>query len=123
METEMSFTAEILIPPTANHIWKKSRRGMYRTKKYTDWIEDSSLMLHAAGLKCFAEPVSVTLTIHGGKGWRENWDIDNRIKPTLDLLRHNAVIQSDSSRHVRAVSAVYVPGKKTDLARCVVSVS
>jgi hypothetical protein len=54
--------------------------------------------------------VSVQLTITGGAGWRSNRDLDNVIKPTIDLLRYLHVIEEDHTGIVQKITATFLPG-------------
>lgn len=52
-------------------------------------------------------PVRFGLVVRGGKGWRINADIDNRMKPTLDALVRAGIITDDSTRVVTQKEVIY----------------
>lgn len=108
-------------PPSANHIWRTGRRGRhYRSRNYETWVRLCTLTCRAQPVAC---PVVVRIAIHGGKGWRATRDVDNAIKPIVDLLRHLGVIPDDTTEQVRRIEVEYhPPQRRGDAARCVVEV-
>lgn len=97
---------EIPVPPSANRIWRVIRGGrVIKSKEYRDWLSFACLLIRA-NLKPVTLPVSVRITITGGRG---RWDLDNRIKPTLDALKHANIIADDDVRHVVKIEARFMP--------------
>jgi Holliday junction resolvase RusA-like endonuclease len=101
------------IPPSANALWRLGRRQggrgrLYRDPAYGAWLQAECLQLRV-GRRRVRTPCRVSVIILGGEGWPESRDIDNLWKATLDLVRHAGIIPDDSVRHVRGVSAEYVP--------------
>lgn len=92
------------LPPTVNSMFANRRGGgRQRTKKYNDWRQEAYLAAVAqpdTSLNMFSGPVMVDITCRRP---RKNCDIDNRIKPVLDLLQAAGVIEDD--KHVMEVRA------------------
>lgn len=103
---------ELPIPPSANHIFRASRRGqVYRSKKYTDWHKAAELMAYATKKgKVINPPYAITMEIIGGSGWRKDRDLDNCWKPVLDLLQHLQIIQEDNCQHITRLVVTYSKG-------------
>jgi Holliday junction resolvase RusA-like endonuclease len=51
--------------------------------------------------------VGVRVVIIGGKGWRSNRDLDNTLKPILDLLRYLDIIEEDNTGIVRRIEVTF----------------
>ena len=67
--------------------------------------------------------VTVAIEVGGGKGWRANRDLDNIIKPILDLLRHLGIIEEDNTGFVHGISVNFrPPARKTDEAEVIITV-
>lgn len=91
----------ISVPPSANHLFHNLRNGGRRkTRKYISWIDGELKALMAQRAKPVPGGVSVKLTIP--KSTRG--DMDNRIKPALDLLVRAGIIADDRSEFVRSIS-------------------
>lgn len=97
------FQAEIPIPPSANNMFRNvPGRGRVRTKDYTAWRTAAHWQIkEPAAAVQFDDPVEVSITVPR----QPRSDIDNRIKPVLDLLVKSGVIKDDDAKHVRKVSA------------------
>ena len=75
-------------PPTANHIWKIFGNRQYATSTYRKWlVHNADIFREALPALSFAPPYRVVVTIVRGKGFTESRDLDNCIKPVLDLLK------------------------------------
>lgn len=116
----------IPIPPSTNNLFMtvkiKGAMRRIKTNEYRAWIERAAWQVHSqVGSGTIQSPVEVTLTITGGKGFNRQRDLDNLLKPVLDLLVASRVIQGDNVNHVVKVSAHYLPGNG-DSARCDVSI-
>jgi len=114
---------EIPIPPSANRLWRIFGSRMHKSKHYVEWLEHCSWLLKQTMRPAANYPVSVTVTIHGGKGWTRARDIDNVLKPCLDLLREAGILAEDKVDYVTEVTAIYIPptSKKSE-ATCFVEV-
>ena len=118
----LSMTMDIPIPPSVNHIFKWGKKSVYRSKNYRDWIKSCEGIYSVINL--FVQPpVAIELVIYGGSGWRINRDLDNVLKPTIDLMRFLKVIPEDNISIVNEVIARYIhPAKPRMKARAVVTV-
>lgn len=74
----------------------------YRTREYSDWIEEAAWLLKSLlrneGVR---PPVVVHMTIYGGRGFAVNRDLDNVAKCVGDALVESKVIESDDVRNIR----------------------
>ena len=83
-----SFAFSISMPPSVNAMFATDFRTKRRfmSKEYSAWRNGESRAVHEAWVKAgkpkFERPVA--LTIHLGLNYKS--DIDNRVKPILDLL-------------------------------------
>jgi len=82
-------------PPTVNHRMSVNRRSgrMYTTGQYREWMA-SNLKELGNQEDTIKRPVMVDIGLEAPT--RRRYDIDNRIKPILDLLTKARVIDDDS---------------------------
>jgi Holliday junction resolvase RusA-like endonuclease len=82
------------LPPSINHAYSHTRKGVRRSDSYMTWIngETHFLKRQMAGQTRFQGPVYVTLAM---KRPRSNADIDNRLKPIGDMLQRLEIIAND----------------------------
>jgi len=108
------------IPPSVNHMYRSKRGGVYKSKKYQQWIQEAALMIQLTrkGAK-INPPYKFIMTIVGGKGWRTNRDLDNCLKPVLDLLTTMNIIEDDNCHLVNSLAVIFVAGNGSD-AKCMV---
>lgn len=133
MVTKLIWT--LPVPPSANALWQGGirtwrdkrtggfRQGwtQWRSPAYEGWLHECSLLIGRA--ERVPGPVRVAITVRGGKGFREGRDLDNCVKPVVDLVRHKRVISDDNVTVVVEVCARYVPPVGTGaVASCVVEV-
>ena len=96
-------------PPSVNRLWRYTSRGVYRTKSYTDWLSLAGAEINVRpGIE---EPCK--LEIKACPPDKRRRDIDNIIKPLMDCLEENCVIQNDSLVHELAVCWDYTIEKAT----------
>lgn len=85
-------------PPSINHIYGFTSRGgfarSYITKIGKTWFEEAGYQLKAQLPK--AEPLTENLSISVELHTARRQDVDNILKPILDLLQKQAVIENDS---------------------------
>ena len=93
------------IPPSANKLWRVYQGRAIKSADYRAWLVDASVEILKQGRKRVPSPFVVRIVIVGGKDWNVRRDIDNAIKPLVDLLCHALVIEKDSSRHMIGVAA------------------
>lgn len=81
-------------PPSTNNMFANvAGRGRIKSKEYNMWV-------NAAGWDCKRKGQCMgpfTLTVSFNTAWRRpNADLDNRIKPILDLLVAHEVVEDDN---------------------------
>lgn len=83
-----------VVPPSANVMWRHGRGKTYRAPKYKNWLNTMGLIAKSQmrGQPTWAAPVKVSILMRRP---RKNSDLDNRIKPLLDLLQSAGVIAND----------------------------
>ena len=104
--THSAIVLHLLMPPSANRLWRNVNGRMVKSAEYRTWMQSAGadvLVQRARGLlnstwpKSFTTPVRVH--IWAGRPDKRKRDIDNRIKPLLDCLTQSRVIQDDSLVH------------------------
>lgn len=98
---------EIPSPPSVNTIWKRSARGIVRSRAYQDWLSHAGWKLRAQKPGQVHGPVMIVVSVERGQRDAHS-DIDNRIKAIFDLLVAQHVIDDD--RHVVGFCASWAPG-------------
>jgi Holliday junction resolvase RusA-like endonuclease len=109
----------IPIPPSVNSIYRVSRRNgkrIYKSARVISWIEEAGIAMR--GIAKIDGPVSIDI-ICGEIGARRNRDLDNVIKPIIDLIVQHRVIVDDSARIVRTISARWEPAQSGALVRII----
>ena len=84
-------------PPSANNLFTNSATGRSfgrgKSKQYRDWLRDAGWEAKLqSGHAHFARPVAILIEID----LRRQRDMDNAIKPTLDLLVYIGILADDS---------------------------
>ena len=79
-----NFTVELPVPPSTNALtFNRKQGGRSNTKEYEAWIASAGLLVNAAVNEYLPRgPWGVVLKANVG----HNRDIDNLVKPTIDLL-------------------------------------
>jgi len=83
----------IPMPPSMNNIWNHIGDRRVRTEAYDKWKTEAGWMIRAQKIMAFSNPVSVDIRVERLNGQS---DIDNRIKPVLDLLQDLQIIPNDN---------------------------
>jgi Holliday junction resolvase RusA-like endonuclease len=94
---------KLSVPPSLNNCFiNVPYQGRIKSKQYRAWIDMAGweLLGQRQGRKKITGPVSISIVIARPS---VRSDIDNRIKPILDLLVTHDIIPDD--RHVISVSA------------------
>lgn len=89
-------------PPSVNALFVNRRGGRARTKAYDAWIVEAGTQLLTQRPMKHEGPVTVAITV--GLPDKRNRDLDNLLKPLLDLLVRHQVIQDDSVKYLKAIS-------------------
>lgn len=93
-----------MCPPSLNNIFVNGRKGRFKSAEYREWQTRACLHLRKQNGWHVAGPIRVTLTFNE-KQTRS--DLDNIIKPVLDLLMAAGRISDD--RNVRRLEAEFSP--------------
>ncbi len=84
---------QVPMPPSANNIFaNRLTGGRHVTEAYEAWRREAGWTLKLQKIKPFAGPVKVEIRLEPPRG---RADIDNRIKPVLDLLQMMAIVDND----------------------------
>lgn len=86
------------LPPSVNHIYRRTKTGMTKTAKYRAWAKgagwDAKCTIH--GITKWDCPVFITVAMRRP---RANSDLDNRLKGIGDLLQDAGIILNDKQIH------------------------
>ena len=91
------------VPPSVNSIWVRGKWGSYKSRNYCDWEKHNITLFTTKEALQLDRDVQITVKVVPGKGWRMNRDIDNILKPILDMLTLANVIKDDNSSIVKSV--------------------
>ena len=96
------FEYHLPIPPSVNALWRMSGRRMHKSKRYSEWIEECLLALELEPRPQIAGPFICEIEVgrprrKDGKVSTRKADIDNRIKPVLDLCQTAGIIVDDAN--------------------------
>lgn len=102
----------VTTPPTDNNLFLNvAGRGRVKSPTYRKWCAANEKAVSALpALRAF--PVAIHVTVYGGKGWRMNSDIHNRVKAIPDLMVACKILPDDRVDYVHEVKVKYLPGKK-----------
>lgn len=101
---ELSISA---IPPSVNKAYANNKgtgKGRYKTKAYTQWSNVAGWDLQARKDKKSIQGAFVCQIVIDRSKRHKLADIDNFIKPTMDLLQTHNIIENDNlaeSVHIR----------------------
>ena len=101
------------IPPSANHIWTRTKTGMRYSDQYRTWIDEAGWIAKAQYPQPFLGPYKLTVQL--ARPDRRKRDLDNiAFKAINDLLVKLGIVQDDSmcemlsARWVSEGDGVYV---------------
>jgi len=89
---------QLPIPPSVNHCWRFTSRGVFKKPAYVRWLAESALEANRQAFQGCPGPVSVAIQVIPGEGWNIMRDIDNVTKCTLDFLGSGGLIDGDDCR-------------------------
>ena len=99
---------------SANKMYTPIGRGkLIKSKKYNDWIEKNLPILIENLEPVENFPIEIELVVYSGYDWQSKNDIDNCIKPTIDLLVKANIIPDDSTRYIKNVNIRHIWMKNT----------
>lgn len=93
-------------PPSANRIWRYSAHGPHRSTEYKDWLEASLWEIAVQKQPKVEGPFVCKLMIQ--KPARYGLDLDNYIKPAMDLVQKAGLIDND--KLAQKLTAEFVQG-------------
>lgn len=100
-------------PPSANKIWRNLRgsRGLYLAKEYKRFVDESKIWLWKQGSPRVLGDENLEVVIKLYPPTKRGYDVDNRIKPTLDALTKVGFWRDDKiARKVTAIVCDTIPG-------------
>ena len=89
-------------PPSLNGLFNNTRRGRAKTKAYEKWINAAGMGLMIQ--RPHKHEGAVSISIVANPPDRRKRDLDNLLKPVLDLLVRHQVIKDDCTQCVRSLS-------------------
>ena len=89
-------------PPSVNNCYRAYKGRMIKSPAYRFW-QHIEMQLYKDENRRVTGNLKVEVIVHTGKGWRANRDLDNLLKPLLDMLILIGVIEDDNSKIVREV--------------------
>ena len=95
---------QLPIPPSVNHCWRFTSRGVFKKPAYVRWLAESALEANRQAFQGCPGPVSVAIQVIPGEGWNIMRDIDNVTKCTLDFLGSGGLIDGDDCRTLQRVA-------------------
>lgn len=100
-------TFNLPIPPSTNNLFfNRKQGGRAPTQAYLAWQTHAGLMLNAQHARPIAGEVRIDIKVADAG----RFDLDNTIKPALDLLKKHGVIEDDNRKVVRGLSADWAEG-------------
>lgn len=92
------------IPPSSNMLFRTTKGKRYKTSKYTLWLSEAMNFLDNQNIITYGlKFIDIELYV---PRLRSNSDIDNRIKPVLDLLVKYGILCDD--KFVRSIYAEWL---------------
>ena len=88
-------------PFSANKMYVPIARGkMVKSKKYNDWIVRNLPIVIENLSPAQDYPINLEILIMANHLWRRKNDIDNLVKPLIDLLVRAEIVPDDTSRYI-----------------------
>lgn len=89
-------------PPTSNNLFISRRRGKGRfsSKAYVKWQGEADAIIRRHRPWGGSFPVELVITVLNGRGWKSNYDTNNREKATTDALVRCGIIPDDSVKYL-----------------------
>ena len=86
-------------PPSANRIWRQGKGRLHKSKEYQDWLALSAWEMRAqlGPKQVITQPFKLELRVN--RPDKRKRDLDNLLKPILDLIGHYGLIENDSLCH------------------------
>lgn len=84
---------QLPMPPSANHLWVRARKGMRKSERYVAWLMLAAIEARKQSFQRVSGPYKLSMCV--SRPNKRRADIDNKIKPVSDLLAHLGVIEDD----------------------------
>lgn len=97
-----SSTFKLPFPPSVNNLFT-GRGRRYPSASYKAWRHAAGISLKVQKAKAVRGRVDVRIELRAPD--RRHRDADNYLKGIIDLMAEHGLIDGDTSRHVRSVSA------------------
>jgi len=97
---ELAF--DLPFPPSLNTMYPTFNGRRVTSEAYKEWQFDAGKYLMTVRNRFMSGQVEISLTFSEQS---RKMDLDNRIKPVLDLLVKNSIIEGDHNRVVRKITA------------------
>lgn len=96
-------------PFSANKMYAPIGRGqMVKSKQYVNWLEKNKQIVKNNLLPPDEFPIEIQLTVFSNYDWAKKNDVDNLIKPTIDLLVKSEILPDDSTNYIQNVNIKHV---------------
>ena len=96
-------------PFTANKMYAPIARGkMVKSRQYNNWLQKNKEIIKKNLLPPQEFPIEIQLTIFSNYDWMNKNDIDNLIKPTIDLLVKSEILPDDSTKYIQNVNIKHI---------------
>ena len=93
-EDAVTVQIHLPMPPSTNRLWVRARKGMRKSDAYSAWLDEAGR--HAKAQRPGRIDGPLQISIHAARPDKRKRDVDNVIKPVLDLLQAIGVIRDDS---------------------------
>ena len=84
------------VPPSANRMYVPSVNRQIKTNQYKNWLNEASTIATRWQVESLPPKTPIKVELYANISRRR--DLDNLIKPTLDMLQFAGIIQDD--RHI-----------------------
>ena len=91
-------------PPSANNLFANGSHGRYTTSNYKAWQDRCESVIRCLKPGRISGPVRLTLVYEDKPGRR---DLDNLLKPAIDILVKHKIIDGDHRNIVRELRAIW----------------
>lgn len=97
-----------LVAPKPRPGYATRRPRIVSSKSYKTWLTECSFLV-APTVGRVEGLLSIDLIIYGGDSWSYSRDLDNTLKPTLDMLQKLKIISNDNTKVIRKITQEFVP--------------
>jgi Holliday junction resolvase RusA-like endonuclease len=120
------------IPPSANNLWrlvvpKNPKKGKPKalqvmTDVYAEWLAECTRKIKRGLEAVVSPPVGIQVEIRSGFDCPRSRDLDNFLKPIVDLIRKSKIIPNDNLANVTKIFLFYTPRSREIEADCVITI-